>query len=286
MIIGIISYLPMDKNVRQKRLEAHHKQLQLLSQLNCKMFIVAQNYTDEDYCKNNNIKYFKFDKGIGPSKARNILLDYFYNSDEDWMLMCDDDRYFYDYYDIFTFFNELQTNPYKFMQLDYIRSHMATKLPFKKSIYEQPLNLTHYVFEDRQTINDTGLAIIKNFKKYCNKEIYYEDIKAENGEGYEDKDFCCKLKLNNISTHILNTFISGSYNYDDNSTLFIDMQHRLNLHLDNNKHILDKYKDTNLFINGRLNKKYKNNPVIIAREHPITISDNLIPKYENKNTLF
>ena len=156
----------------------------------------------------------------------------------------------------------------------------------KKSIYEQPLNLTHYVFEDRQTINDTGLAIIKNFKKYCNKEIYYEDIKAENGEGYEDKDFCCKLKLNNISTHILNTFISGSYNYDDNSTLFIDMQHRLNLHLDNNKHILDKYKDTNLFINGRLNKKYKNNPVIIAREHPITISDNLIPKYENKNTLF
>ena len=136
MIIGIISYLPMDKNVRQKRLEAHHKQLQLLSQLNCKMFIVAQNYTDEDYCKNNNIKYFKFDKGIGPSKARNILLDYFYNSDEDWMLMCDDDRYFYDYYDIFTFFNELQTNPYKFMQLDYIRSHMATKLPFKKSIYD------------------------------------------------------------------------------------------------------------------------------------------------------
>lgn len=248
MIIGIISYLPNDTNLRQKRLQAHHKQIELLNKLNCQIYIVAQNYRQTDLLKNDNIHYILFDDGIGPANARNELLQRFYNSNEDWMLLCDDDRYFYNYYDIFTFFKELNNTPLKFIQLDYIRSHMASKLPFKKQIYEQPLNLTHYVFEDTQTIGDTGIAIIKNFKKYYNKELYYTNLKAESGEGYEDKDFCCQLKLNHIKTHILTTFISASYNYTENSTLFTSMDNRLKLHEDNNTVVIERYKFTDLFI--------------------------------------
>lgn len=284
MIIGIISYLPDNDSLREKRINAHHKQLELFNKLNCKIYILAQNYRDTDYIENNNIIYFKLEEGIGPSRARNMLLDNFYNSDEDWMLLCDDDRYFYDYYDIFNFFNELNLTPDKFIKLDYIRSHIANKLPFKKVVYEQPLNLTHYVFEDKQSIDDTGIAVIKNFKKYYNKEIYYEDMNAKNGEGYEDKDFCCKLKLNNIKTHVLNTFISSSYNYTDNSTLFLNMDTRFKLHKNNNDTIKSKYKD--LFVKDKLKKQYKDSPIIIERKHKMIIPDNLLPDYGSKNTLF
>ena len=287
MIIGIISYLPNDENLRLKRLQAHHKQIELLNKLNCSIYILAQNYKKEELLNNNNIHYILFDNGIGPSNTRNELLKRFYKSSEDWMLLCDDDRYFYDYYNIYDFFSELNITSSKFLQLDYIRSHMASKLPFKKQIYEQPLNLTHYVFEDTQTIGDTGIAIIKNFKKYYNKELYYDNLKAENGEGYEDKDFCCQLKLNHIKTHILTTFISASYNYTENSTLFTSMDNRLELHENNNIAVIERYKFTDLFINNHLNPIYKDEPITIERLNKITIPDNLKPEYKTlKNILF
>ena len=289
MIIGIISYLPEDKQLKEKRLQAHKKQLSSFKTLlpQTDIYILAQNYKEQDYIQADNLHYIKFEKGIGPANARNELLKMFYNSNNDWMLLCDDDRYFYDYYNIMEFFKELHNNPLKFSQLDYIRSHMATKLPFKKQIYEQPLNLTHYIFEDTQTINDTGIAIIRNFKKFYNKEIYYEDLKAEDGEGYEDKDFCCKLKLGGIKTHVLTTFISSSYNYTENSTLFSSMDKRLELHENNNKNIIEKYKLTDLFINGKMNNKYKDKPVAIERPEKIIIPESLIPQYEQpSDTLF
>lgn len=282
--IGIISYLPNDEKVRQDRIKAHHKQLALMYKLNCPIYILSQSYQDSDFVENDVIHYIKHEKGIGPANARNELLRQFYNSEDDWMLLCDDDRYFYDYYDIFTFFNEIINNSKKFIDLDYIRTHSANKLPFKKLIYENPLNLTNYVFEDTQTIGDTGIALVRNFKKYYSKELYYNDLKAENGEGYEDKDFCCILKLNGIKTHILTTFISSSYNYTESSTIFKSYDYRMSVHSSNNELVVERYKNTDLFVNGKLNKKYKDNPILVPRKCPMVIPDNLKPKYESGNT--
>ena len=117
-----ISYLPNDENLRLKRLQAHHKQIELLNKLNCSIYILAQNYKKEELLNNNNIHYILFDNDIGPSNSRNELLKRFYKSSEDWMLLCDDDRYFYDYYNIYDFFSELNITSSKFLQLDYIRS--------------------------------------------------------------------------------------------------------------------------------------------------------------------
>lgn len=286
MIIGIISYLPNDVVLRSKRLDKHRKQLELFKTLNVPIYIVAQNYKQEELSKIPGINYYCIDRGIGPANARNIMLQTFYNSNEDFMMLCDDDMVFYDYYGIRDFFNELITNPNKFINdLDYIRGVMASKVPFKQTVYTQRLNLTHYVFEDRDTIGTTALAIVKNFKKYYNKEIYYEDLNVSEGNGYEDKDFCCKLKINNIKTHVLDTFILKAFNYTDNSTLFNTYEDRMNVHSNNNSKIYEKYKD--LFDNNILKKCYKSPKVAIKRCNDIVIPNNLIPdKLKLKKSLF
>ena len=284
MIVGIISYLPDNEDVRQQRLKYHKKQLELLLKLNCNIYIVAQNYRDTDFIINSNIYYFKYDSGIGPSQARNCLLNYFYSSDHDFMLCCDDDAYFYDYYNIFDFFNELNMNTQKFNELDYIRGICANKVPFKKTVYEDKNTLDKYVFEDRDTIGTTFIGIIRNLNKYYNKQIYYETMDVSNGGGYEDKDFCCKLKLNGIKTHVLKTFITSSYNYTDYSTLFSTYEDRMKVHNENNTYIDNKYKQTDLFVQGKLNKKYKDPKLMIPRDVSINIPDNLIPKYDVKIT--
>lgn len=286
MVIGIISYLPDNPELRSNRLDKHKRQLELFKTLNVPIFIVAQNYRQEELSNIPNINYYVTEKGIGPANARNILLQTFYNSQEDYMMLCDDDIVFYEYYGIRDFFNELITTPNKFINdLDYIRGVMASKVPFKQTVYDQRLNLTHYVFEDRDTIGTTALAIVKNFKKYYNKEIYYEDLNVSEGNGYEDKDFCCKLKINNIKTHVLDTFILKAFNYTDNSTLFNTYEDRMNVHNDNNSKIYEKYKD--LFDNNILKKCYKSQKVAIKRCNDIVIPDNLIPdKLKLKKSLF
>ena len=286
MVIGIISYLPDNPELRSNRLDKHKRQLELFKTLNVPIFIVAQNYKQEELSNIPNINYYVTEKGIGPANARNILLQTFYNSQEDYMMLCDDDIVFYEYYGIRDFFNELITNPNKFINdLDYIRGVMASKVPFKQTVYDQRLNLTHYVFEDRDTIGTTALAIVKNFKKYYNKEIYYEDLNVSEGNGYEDKDFCCKLKINNIKTHVLDTFILKAFNYTDNSTLFNTYEDRMNVHNDNNSKIYEKYKD--LFDNNILKKCYKSQKLAIKTCNDIVIPDNVIPdKLKLKKSLF
>ena len=288
MIIGIISYLPDNEQIRQQRLKYHRKQLEQLLKLDCEINIVAQNYRYEDFLENENIKYFIFRKGIGVSKARNILLRNFYRSNEDWMYMCDDDAYYYPYYDIDIFFDELKTTPQKFIQLDLIRGKFASKLPFKKVIYEEPDNKYNYCFFDENSIGTTALCIIKNFRKYYNKEFYYNEMDFTKGEGYEDKDFCCLLKLNRIKTHVLQTFIMNTYNYTDNSTLFNSYEDRMKFHQNNNSNIFKKYQNTDLFIGTTLNKVYRNYKVLIPRIKQLVIEPNLIPEGERKprTTLF
>lgn len=278
MIVGIISYLPDNEHTRQKRITAHRKQLDLLLKLGCNIYIVAQNYKNKDeFVYNPNIYYFNYEQGIGPSQARNVLLQYFYNSNEDWMLMCDDDAYYYNYYDIDVFFEELKTNPNKFNKLDLIRGKFASKIPFKKTIYGEPLNRKYYLFKDENSVGSIAMCILKNFKKYYNKEFYLQDSNVSEGQGYEDRNFCCDLKLNGIKTHVLQTFIMTTYNYTDNSTLFNTYEDRMKVHESNSNNSLNRYKDTDFYVNGKMNPKYRCEQIVIPRLKEMIIADNLIP---------
>ena len=70
MIIGIISYLPDNEQIRQQRLKYHRKQLEQLLKLDCEINIVAQNYRYEDFLVNVNIQM----NIICTLKIKNFLL--------------------------------------------------------------------------------------------------------------------------------------------------------------------------------------------------------------------
>lgn len=283
MIIGIISYLPKDYSIRQKRLEAHRKQLRKLKQYNLPIYIVAQNYTQQELDRQ--VNYIYIGNPLGPGGARNLLLDQFYNSDEDFMMLMDDDVYLYNYYDLPIFINEINTNPSKFRDLDYIRPIFAFQVPFKKTVYADVRNRNNYIFKDMNTINTTALSIIRNLRKYYNKRVFYTDMNTTNGEGYEDKDFCYQLKINGIKTHVLTTLICGSYNLSDNSSLFDSFEQRMSVHNKNNEVIKNKYANMT-DKRGILLKQYRNYDVVVPRTRKLIISESLQPEDVNKGMLF
>lgn len=283
MFIGIISYLPDDITIRQKRLQAHKKQIDNLQKFNLPIYVVAQNYKQNEYIKG--VNYIYMGAKLGPSGARNLLLKQFYATNQDFMWMLDDDIYPYNYYDLDLFINEINTNVDKFKELDYIRPVFAFQVPFKKQIYSDYRNARFYVFTDKNSINTTCCGILRNLNKYYNKCVFYDDLDMIHGGGYEDKDFCFKLKQNNIKTHVLDTFICGSYNYTDNSTLFDSFEQRSKVHDSNNSYIFDKYKDM-VDSKNILLPVYRNHEVLVKRLKPLVLDSNLIPKDVTNNTLF
>lgn len=288
MIFGITSYLPDNEELRKKRIDGHTKQINFLKSVlpEIPIYVVAQNYKDTEYLIDSNIKYIKFEKGIGPANARNELLKMFYNSNEDYMYLLDDDIVFYDYYNILEFFKELHNIPNKYLVLDVILSRLAQRQPFKKDIYEQPLNLSKWIFIDNQSMHSNSSILLKNFKKYYDKEIYYQNLDVNKLEGHEDMDFNCKLRLANIKMHTLQTFITTAYNYDD-SSIYTNHADRVKLFKSNDEAIYKSYADTFLFKNGHLNKSYRAKPIIIDRTTTIILPDNLIPDYKQPtDTLF
>lgn len=288
MIFGITSYLPEDEHLRSKRLKGHRKQLEFFRKVlpDVPIYVVAQNYKDTDYTVDEKIHYLVFESGIGPANARNELLKLFYNSNEDFMYMLDDDIVFYDYYNILEFFNELHTKPSKYYSLDVVFSKLAQRQPFKKDNYEQPLNLDNWLFVDNQGMHSNSSILLKNLKKHHNMEIYYNNLDVNKLEGHEDMDFNCMLRLAKLNIHTLQTLITCAYNYDD-SSIYKSHQDRVNLFKGNDEAIYRRYSNTNLFINGRLNKGYKVKPIVIQRTTKIKLSDNLIPKYKQAtDTLF
>ena len=92
IIIGQISYLP-NNELRTKRFEAARTQIEWLHKVlpNVKILSVCQNYTQDECDMLGSDVYLSYDTPIGAGKARNKILEKFYNSDYDWLFLCDDD---------------------------------------------------------------------------------------------------------------------------------------------------------------------------------------------------
>ena len=92
-VIGIISYLPDDKYIRNKRIEKLNNLILKCNQLfpGIEIIIIAQNYQDYQP-KGNSIRIVDFYKPLGITGARKALrrvfLDY---CTKDYLIMLDDD---------------------------------------------------------------------------------------------------------------------------------------------------------------------------------------------------
>ena len=186
-VIGIISYLPNNKDIRGNRLK---KLKNLVGKCNeifaLPIIIIAQNYKQEDfdYLKSyKNINFYVFDK-LGIVGARNKLRDIFLNSNYDYLIMLDDDCKLEGYKSSGRqYLEQIDNNPNKFgefnntlLKLFAISKYIFNKIDFNSDIDPEKES----GFEDRYFVNYLR-------KKYPNNRFIFnvpslEEISISTGD--------------------------------------------------------------------------------------------------------
>ena len=290
--MGVISYLP-DDTKRTKRLQASRTQIEWLHKLfnDEKIVVIAQNYNKSDYLDDPLIEYVKYSEGIGPGRARNVLLERFYHSDKDWLFICDDDTIAYPYYNYENFFKEL-SNTHKFYGIDAISAIEPEYTAYKKNNFEDKDNLTHYKFTRRELNCGSATSVMRNIKKYYDTELYYKDILAEKCEGLEDVEFLLEWVAYGFTWYKMNTWIRKSLAFNQ-STIWEDdkdeRNEKLSKCLDG---VCERFNTMGIVrkLNGNVNwadfnKAYnKTLPVLyVPREQSIEYDEHTTPKEKPKN---
>ena len=292
-MIGQISYLP-NNELRTKRFEAARTQIEWLHKVlpNVKITSVLQNYTDaeRDLIKSDNI--IGFSNPIGAGKARNLILEKFYNSDYDWLFLCDDDTILDNKYHYENFIEELSNNEKKFSGIDAVSAIEPEYHPYKKLNYEDKGNLTHFKFEPRELNSGSATSFIRNIKKFYGKEIYFPNIDANKGEGREDMEMLFSWLKAGLTWYNMDTMIRKSLCFDKSSIFGADTKKRDKILMKCLDSICERYAEDGISrgINGQItwknfNERYNKSQKVlyIKRDKPIEFEDNVIPKPKNSN---
>ena len=293
IMIGQISYLP-NNELRTKRLTASRTQLEWFNNLlpNTKTMVVAQAYTSDELPDKNKYDVLAYDEPIGAGPARNKVLEYFYQSDYDWLLLCDDDTILDAKYHYENFIFEIVNNPEKFKGIDAVSAVEPEYHPYKKLNFQDKGNLTHYKFEPRELNSGSATSIIRNIKKYYNDEWYYPNIDANKGEGREDIEALLAWLKKGYTWYTMQTMIRKSLCFDKSSIFGGDTKKRDAILMHDLDVICGRYENDGLCrkVNGQINWKgfneryNKSKKVLyIPREVPIEFEDNVIPKEKNLN---
>lgn len=307
LMFGVISYLPKDggfilddetnnqnkqKNMklRECRKAYHFKQLNWLEnalQADVHKVGVYQNWDEDDYnekIQSLNHKWV-YAEGIGPSRARNVILKYFYESNHDWLMLCDDDAEFYNYYSPDVFLRELHKTD-KFNDLGMILPHQPTVAPFKKTNYNL-ITKANYVFVKAPLQIGLQICFIPNLRKRGIKELKYFDVEFFEKVKYaEDALFLHDWVKSGNQLHTLQSLILKLDAFNNSSLLGMRSQELRKPFTDQGRIELDKYSDFELVTrkNGTQILTSKNVPnktvqkIIIKREAPIEFTEHLIPK--------
>ena len=199
MKVYIISYLPDELELRQKRLAYHTRQLQWLRNWHNDLHITvcAQNYTQAELQHNLVDEYYQRPK-IGVSKARNVLLEQFYSSDEDWCLFMDDDSILYD--------NERHVDTPNFVNkfFSYDLTNIDAFWPIDPSRWPTAQLNTQGQLDDWYKLVGvdhlkTSFWFYRNTKKFYNQELYFDESLRHGTDG----EFALKLLTNNRSLYII-----------------------------------------------------------------------------------
>lgn len=202
----IISYLPDEQKLREKRLQHHKQQLDWLEDLYSRGYIEGinvfeMNYTDEEKEDHLNqyesLNFVNFDnEKLMPGFARNRLLDQFYNSLDSFGLFMDNDcmikpdSIMGD--DIIYYFRQKWDEMDGLDLISIIYPYME---PYTKNYQENKEFRDNNLYFRRATGFKGSLFFIRNIKKDYDKEIYFEW-----GES-EELDFSMEFIYNGLGSH-------------------------------------------------------------------------------------
>lgn len=300
-IIGIISYLPSELELRSKRIKVHVKQCLRLNDLYPEFDVVQidQGYEPADVDTfnsvlvngNRSVKHEMYDK-LGTSKARNVLLNMFYNSSYEYMLLMDDDTLIYPYYNASMFFDDL-LNFKDRSEIGMIRPLVPLMKPFKRDNYkEKDVIYNYWILGSSLGINPSGMVVLSNIKKNFGKEVYFNESMNGSGNGYEDYDFVLTLRELGIPTYTCKQLIVNPM-LPDNSVTFQNTEERKCNHVknlcstySNHPKLRIQYQVVDGKVKSNLLKLNTWKSLYIPRSVPYDIPSNLVPKnLPSKNSL-
>lgn len=223
---GVISYLPNDERVRTVRWKTTKKCLENLLEVSSwvkkPLRIARTNWRNLEHVElmemveKNHTPLVLHEIPMehrGAAVSRNALLKDFYNSDDDFLMLCDDDATIYPYYEIEKFLRDLDENPRKYIEmgLRHICAKLGNSSPFKEANMQDLDFAKNWVFKAGGDHAGRCPQIFANFKKYLGKEIYqreylYNELKI----GGEDEMFNLDLMQEGVMIYTLTSFIAGT----------------------------------------------------------------------------
>lgn len=291
LMVGIVSYLPNELSLRQKRTAAVKFQDEWLNKilpLNRRV-VVAQNYgPDEVNHVGVNLEYIRSEP-LGAGEARNVILREFYHTEYDWLLLLDDDTIIDEKYSPENFINEIMKCSHKFDEtnINAISALEPEYHPYKKQNYEDKNNLDYYKFIPRELNSGSATSLIRNVVKLGGQEVYFPNVDANKGEGREDMEFLLQWLLSGYTWYTMVTWIRKSLCFNQSSIFGIDTKARDKILMHDLDVVCDKYKKYGLQrgIDGRItwanfNNQYNKSEKVlyVKREQSITFDPNVIPK--------
>ena len=279
-MIGIISYLP-DNEIKEKRLRAVKSQLDWIFKLfgDVPIHVVAQNYKDTDYLPNPNIIYSKYEVGIGACNARNEVLKNFYESNDNWLLLMDDDVGLYDYYEGDILLKDIYYNKYNEYPMDIIIPHWSRN-PFKDQLLKDAVEYSH-LFRPATLVDSPNFYLLRN--KHDN--IYYDvtlDPWMNNLKISEDIDYIARQMISGKKVVVCRSMIKKDFSFKISTLYGTDNDGSLHKNLINNTsaYIEKKYFVTIQKFRSDYSSAYK---FKIDRDKKIQLPENL-SKVTSRNT--
>lgn len=235
--IYIIAYHGTDPETRQIRSDNHNKQIEFWLDYDSEIVIriLAQDFVETEYWDNPRVEYIdRLDTPIPPASARNVLLNYFYDGDEDWAIFADSDAIL-NLHPNFThthinICDILRKFPDNFKDVDLFWPHWDGR-PGDGAFYDKFNNVDPAykdIHWDTELCFDRKFGSMKGtmfFLKNNDKRIMMDESFNGNGQIIpgEDDEFAVAMAMNHYNTYILRNimlkeFTAGSTHAGEQST--------------------------------------------------------------------
>lgn len=239
LLVGSISYLKRGMKHFDKRVAYHEEQLRFWEQFDadfhyCRAEIAWDEPTRQRLQTSMNITSIPGDAPCPPGKSRNLLLKFFYNSDYDYLICCDDDQVLDPGLEGFDF---LKTLPVKLAAegalITFQNETWLTKAKLREvfELRKHPAFSKKHILEKAICTGNMQISCIPNLVKYGYEPLFFdEDTMAQEGEIPEDAKFqvdwllaahpvyLCKTLFNTALDNYIKSSIykSGRYRYMTN----------------------------------------------------------------------
>ena len=235
--IYIIAYHGTDPETRQIRSDNHNKQIEFWLDYDSEIVIriLAQDFVETEYWDNPRVEYIdRLDTPIPPASARNVLLNHFYDGDEDWAIFADSDailnlhpNFAHTHINICDILRKFPDN---FKDVDLFWPHWDGR-PGDGAFYDKFNNVDPAykdIHWDTELCFDRKFGSMKGtmfFLKNNDKRIMMDE--SFNGTGQiipgEDDEFAVAMAMNHYNTYILRNimlkeFTAGSTHAGEQST--------------------------------------------------------------------